>query len=75
MLDDEEKETFEKLKDLAAIDVDKIIETEGLPFSYIINLMKQMSDMLKLYNSNFLKHIEKALNDLYSVEDNKSQTS
>lgn len=42
ILDDEDKETFEKLKNLSAMEHEKIIETEGLPFSYILNMMKQI---------------------------------
>lgn len=72
LLDDEEKETFEKLKNLSAMDNEKIIETEGLPFSYIINLMKQMEDYLKLYGQNFVQHVEKALSDKSHELDNNS---
>lgn len=57
------------MKNLSAVDHEKIIESEGLPFSYIINLMKQMSDILKLYNGNFLNHIEKAVNEKYGQLD------
>ena len=66
LLDDDEKETFEKLKDLSAVDNQKIIESEGLPFSYIINLMKQISDLLRLHSGNFLGHIEKVLSEKYN---------
>ena len=51
------------------MDHEKIIESEGLPFSYIINLMKQISDILQLYNGNFLSHIEKAVNEKYGQLD------
>jgi hypothetical protein len=40
--DESDNETFEKLKNLAAIEADKIVESEGLPFSYVINLMKEI---------------------------------
>lgn len=39
------------------MDTEKIIESEGLPFSFIINLMKQMSDFLRLYSGNFVQHV------------------
>jgi hypothetical protein len=37
--DESEKETFEKLKNLAVLDQERIIESEGLPYAYVINLM------------------------------------
>ena len=54
------------------MDHEKIIESEGLPFSYIINLMKHISDLLQLYSGNFLGHIEKALNEKYNEVENGS---
>jgi hypothetical protein len=57
------------------MDKEKIIETEGLPFSYIINLMKQMSEYLKLYSGNFVQHLEKALNDKSRELDSSSLMS
>lgn len=65
ILDEEDKETFEKLKNLAAMDHEKIIESEGLPFSYVINLMRHIADLLHLYRHNFAAHAEKALNAKY----------
>lgn len=41
--DETDKETYDKLKNLSAIEVDKIVDSEGLPFSYVINLMKELS--------------------------------
>lgn len=38
--DESEQETFEKLKNIAAMETEKIVESEGLPFAYIVNLMK-----------------------------------
>ena len=61
LLEDDEKDTFQKLKNLAAVDHEKIIESEGLPFSYVVNLMKHISDILRLHSGNFLTHIEKVL--------------
>ena len=57
------------------MDNEKIIESEGLPFSYTINLMKQVSELLQLYSGNFLRHIEKALNEKYNEVDNLSVIS
>ncbi len=33
---------MEKLKKLSIMDSDKIIQSEGLPFAYILNLMKEI---------------------------------
>lgn len=72
ILDEADKETFEKLKNLSAMAHEKIIESEGLPFSYILNLMKHIEDTLKLYGNHFISHIEKALNSRYNSIDNSS---
>lgn len=72
ILDEADKETFEKLKNLSAMAHEKIIESEGLPFSYILNLMKHIEDTLKLYGNHFINHIEKALNSRYNSIDNSS---
>lgn len=47
---DDEHETYEKLQNLGASDHELIVESEGLPFAYILNLMRQISDMLKLHH-------------------------
>ena len=39
------------------MDHEKIVKSEGPPFSYIVNLMSQISDILKLYSANFVKHV------------------
>jgi hypothetical protein len=64
-LDESDDKTFQKLKNLATIETDKIAENEGLPFSYIINLMKEITDILTIYGENFIYQIEKVLNEQY----------
>lgn len=46
-----------------------MIETEGLPFAYIMDMMKQISDITQVYGHNFREQVEKALNmesEIYS---------
>ena len=31
------------------MDYEKIVETEGLPFAYVINLMSEIKDTINLY--------------------------
>jgi hypothetical protein len=61
-----EGDTYEKLKNLEAEEEEKIIENEGLPFAYILNMMKQISDVMKIYSENFKNQVEKALNEKYN---------
>lgn len=61
--DESDKETFDKLKNLSAIEVDKIVDSEGLPFSYIINLMKELSEIITINAESFVYQIEKVLNE------------
>ena len=75
ILDEEDKETFDKLKNIAALDQEKIIESEGLPFAYILNLMRQIEDMMSLHGGSFVAQVEKALNDTYNSMDNSSESS
>jgi hypothetical protein len=64
---DEEKDIYEKLKNLTATDTDKIVSSEGLPFSYIVNLMKEVSDTFRSYGENFTYQIEKVYNDQFEL--------
>lgn len=61
--DESEKETFEKLKNLAVLDQERIIESEGLPFAYVINLMTEMKDVMQLYAATLVSQVEKVLNE------------
>jgi hypothetical protein len=61
--DDSEKQTFEKLKNLAVLDQERIIESEGLPFAYVINLMSEVKDILTLHSSTLVNQVEKVLNE------------
>lgn len=65
--DESDNETYEKLKNIAAMDVERIVESEGLPFSYIVNLLHEISDIVALSGKNFLFQIEKVLNDQYET--------
>jgi hypothetical protein len=40
--DDSEHQTFQKLKKIELMDYERIVETEGIPFSFIINLMTEI---------------------------------
>lgn len=61
--DESEKETFEKLKNFSAMDHEKIIESEGLPFAYVVNLMSEVRDIMTLYATTLVNQIEKVLNE------------
>ena len=37
--DESENETFKKLKKIELLDHEKIVETEGLPYAYILNFL------------------------------------
>ena len=39
------------------MDHEKIVETEGLPFAYIINMMTEIRNILDLYENNFVYQI------------------
>lgn len=41
------------------------MESEGLPFSYILNLMKEISEIMAVNGQNFVYQIEKILNEEY----------
>jgi len=48
---------------VGAIDDEKIVESEGLPFSFMVDLMREISDVISIYGENFIYHIEKVLNE------------
>ena len=45
------------------LDHDWIVDTEGIPFNYIVNLMTEVKEIISLYEVNFVYQIEKFLND------------
>ena len=45
------------MKNLSAMEGDKIVESEGLPFSYVINLMKEIEEIVTINASNFVYQI------------------
>ena len=47
------------------MDYERIVESEGIPFSFIINLMTEIEDILKLYEVNFVSQLEQFLNNKY----------
>ena len=59
----ESDDTFEQMKNLNVEDVEKIVESEGLPFSYILNLIKELADNVKVYSENFVLQVERVLNE------------
>ena len=72
--EDTEDDTYDKLKNLTALDHEKIVESEGLPFSYIINLMEELSEIMKLKSENFIYQIEKVFNTQFELM-NREQCS
>lgn len=47
--DESENETFLKLKKMELLDYQKIVESEGLPFSFVMNMMNELQDTMNLY--------------------------
>jgi len=47
------------------MDYERIVESEGIPFAFIINLMTEIEDILKLYEVNFVSQLEQFLNNKY----------
>lgn len=43
---------------MAAEDDEKIAETEGLPYSFIIDMMLSVRDILQTYKHNFVSKVE-----------------
>lgn len=48
---------------MSVMDHERIIESEGLPFAYVINLMTEIKDILSLYGRTLVNQVEKVLND------------
>ena len=48
--DESENDIYQKLLNMTAKEHEKIVKTEGLPFSYVINLMKEISAILSTYS-------------------------
>lgn len=66
-LDETEKETFELLKKLESYD-DEIMDEEGLPYSYLINFLINIREIMTLNERNFVHHVEKLLNQHFKSE-------
>ena len=62
-LNEAESGTYRKLNNLCALNEDEITANEGLPFAYVLNVLCEISDILKLYVPNFVHQIESVLND------------
>ena len=60
--DESENETFKKLKNIELMDYDKIVETEGIPFTFIINMLTEMQEILQNHEQNLVYQVEKVLN-------------
>jgi hypothetical protein len=39
------------------MDYDRIVESEGIPFAFILNLLKEIEDITKIYETNFVYQI------------------
>ena len=44
------------------LDYERIVESEGLPFAFVMNLMQEIKDIMNLYQENFVHHVETVLN-------------
>ena len=60
--DESENETFKKLKKIELMDYEKIVESEGIPFTFIVNLMKEIQEILDIHEQNLVYQVEKVLN-------------
>lgn len=47
------------------MDYERIVESEGIPFTYIINLMSEIQDIIKLYETNFIYQLEQLFNEKF----------
>jgi len=47
------------------MDYERIVESEGIPFTYIINLMMEIQDIINLYEVNFVSQLEEFLNNRF----------
>lgn len=47
------------------MDYERIVESEGIPFTYIINLMSEIQDIIKLYEVNFIYQLEQLFNEKF----------
>jgi len=56
---------------MEATDEERIVDKEGLPLSFIIDLMKEISDFASIYAENFVYQIEKVLNEEYEEMNEK----
>lgn len=64
-LDESENETFNKLKQMEILDRDWIIDSEGIPFNHIVNLMTEVKEIISLYENNFVYQVERYLNSKF----------
>jgi hypothetical protein len=44
------------------MDHERILENEGLPFAFIVNLMTELEDILRIYDGNLVYQVEELLN-------------
>lgn len=59
---------------MAAEDHDKISESEGLPFAFIVDLMKSVRDVMKIHKENLVAKVEEVFNKEFNkVEEKKEE--
>lgn len=56
-LDETEGETYKKLSNLASLKDEEISAREGLPFSYVLNFLQEVNDILRLYCPNLIHYV------------------
>ena len=48
------------------MDQQKIVETEGLPFAFILNFLTEIKDTLNLHQNNLMEKVVKILNKQFN---------
>ena len=57
-----EASTFAKLENMAAEDHEKILESEGLPYAFIVDMMKSVKDVLRFHKDTLIAKVEEVFN-------------
>lgn len=47
------------------MDYERIVESEGIPFAFIINLINEIEDVIRLYDVDFVYQVEQFLNNKF----------
>lgn len=55
--DETEAETYKKLSNLVSMNDEEISAREGLPFTYVLNFLLELNDILRLYCPNLIHYV------------------